>query len=467
VILGRAWEGRRTFWAIAWSFAFAGIVIGSLRPVNTWDLPTYLAIGALAVGYAILHYGPRHQEEDGREGRPWLLAIGGVALLALLSVLSFQPYADWYRQGYTSVQLWTGSRTPSSAYLAHWGIFLFFIVTWMAWETRQWLAATPLSSLRKLQPYTVWIAFGALSAISIILGMQIAGIYVVWLALPLMLWAGLLLLRPGQKEAKRLVLFLVGTGLFLSLMVEIIVLRGDISRMNTVFKFYMQIWVLFGVSAALALAWILSELRGWLLGWRGAWQLGAVALLACGALFLFLGGSAKMRDRFAPEAPHTLDGLSYMDHAIYYDKDTPLVLAQDRAAIRWLQENVEGSPTIVEAHTGEYKWGSRISINTGLPAVIGWNWHQRQQREFVPGNDVWGRVREVEQFYVTEDTAWVEEFLNRYQVRYIVVGQLERAYFPGAGLDKFEGQDGLLWTEVFRLGDTVIYEVNAAVLAAQ
>jgi uncharacterized membrane protein len=76
-------------------------------------------------------------------------------------------------------------------------------------------------------------------------------------------------------------------------------------------------------------------------------------------------------------------------------------------------------------------------------------------------------VREVEQFYVTEDTAWVEEFLNRYQVRYIVVGQLERAYFPGAGLDKFEGQDGLLWTEVFRLGDTVIYEVNAAVLAAQ
>jgi uncharacterized membrane protein len=114
---------------------------------------------------------------------------------------------------------------------------------------------------------------------------------------------------------------------------------------------------------------------------------------------------------------------------------------------------------IVEAHTGEYKWGSRFSINTGLPAVIGWNWHQRQQREFVTGNDIWARVGEVEAFYTTNDLAIVNDFVANYNVKYIIVGQLERAYYPGEGLDKFEQQDGNLWQEVFRIGDTVIYQV--------
>ncbi|MEX1071742.1 MAG: DUF2298 domain-containing protein [Anaerolineales bacterium] len=471
-ILSRAWQaavrwGRVPIQIIA-SFLLAAIAIGSLRPINTWDLPTYLVIAILAAVYAIVRYGPRRKGADGKPRSAWELALGAAAALGALSILAFQPFAHWYRQGYASVELWKGTHTPVDAYLIHWMIFLFFVIAWLIWETRQWMANTPLSSVRKLQPYSVYIYFGLFVLLLAIVLLSAIDVYVAWLVVPLIAWVGLLFLRPRQDEAKRLVLFLAGTALFLTLFVEIIVLKGDISRMNTVFKFYMQAWVLLAIAAAFALGWTLDALRAWLPSWRGVWQFAGAIMLACAGLFLLLGVTAKMRDRMAAEAPHTLDGLAYVQHSVYYDKDQELQLWQDYEAIRWLQENVHGSPVIVEANTPEYRWGSRMTIYTGLPGVVGWNFHQRQQREFVPGNDVWARITgeySVEAFYNSVDLNFVQTFLQRYNAEYIVVGQLERAYYPGPGLDKFEAQDGILWNEVFRVGDTVIYQVVDTVLA--
>ena len=62
-------------------------------------------------------------------------------------------------------------------------------------------------------------------------------------------------------------------------------------------------------------------------------------------------------------------------------------------------------------------------------------------------------------FYLTDDLAYVRDFLAEYDVQYIVVGQLEQIFFPGPGLAKFEQYDGQLWVEVFRTGETVIYQV--------
>ena len=182
---------------------------------------------------------------------------------------------------------------------------------------------------------------------------------------------------------------------------------------------------------------------------------------------MLFGVTSKMRDRMLEDAPWSLDGMEYMKTAVTYDQEQIIELRYDYDAIRWMQENIQGSPVIAEAQIPEYRWGSRITIYTGLPTVLGWNWHQRQQREFVPGNDIWGREGEVRAFYTGEDLELARAFLQKYDVRYIVVGQLEQAYFFGPGLDKFEAQDGILWHEVYRNDGTVIYEVANSVLAAQ
>jgi uncharacterized membrane protein len=193
-------------------------------------------------------------------------------------------------------------------------------------------------------------------------------------------------------------------------------------------------------------------------------------LVTGAALFLLVGGVDKIRDRFWPSAPHTLDSMAYMNYATYADFGVDMDLSKDYRAIRWMQENIQGSPVIVEANCPEYHWCSRFTIYTGLPGVVGWNWHQRQQRALA-NDQVWNRVNEIGSFYGTTDLEAAKAFLQKYNVRYIVVGQLERAeYVPGApngpvlagapdGLLKFELYNGVFWKEVYRDGQTVIYEV--------
>jgi YYY domain-containing protein len=502
VVLGQA-RWRNAAGALSW-LGLAALSIGVLRPTNTWDFPTYLALGITAILYAFSRYYRPSQQAMVRLpflaqiSTPvlrWLAALGSAALLVLLCFLFFEPYARWYVLGYTHIDLWLGTHTPLKSYLVHWGLFLLLILSWMGWETRDWLAKTPVSALRRLAPHALTIQVLLALLLLVIVGLTLFGplvggerlreiaysrglssldplaflydpaakslvVHIAWFVVPLAAWAGLLLLRRDQPDAKRIVLFLVGSGLVLTLMVEVIVLRGDIGRMNTVFKFYLQVWTLFAISAAAALGWVIPALPDWHPLARRAWQISLAILVMGAAMYTLMATTAKVQDRMAEQAPHTLDGLAYMRYATYVDEWGQMDLGQDERAIRWLQENAAGSPVIVEANLRAlYRWGSRFSINTGLPGVVGWEWHQQQQRAAMPGSWVSERIAEVDNFYTTVDLQQVVAFLRKYNVRYIIVGQQERGKYPGPGLEKFEAADGALWREVYREGDTVIYEV--------
>ncbi len=462
VVLARIhWNG----WASGVTgFLLGGLSIGALRPTNTWDFYPYLAIGCLALGYGI--WRNRRFEADRSIGDPgqrfiWrsIAALTGIGVLVILSHLLYQPYANWYGQGYNTIEFWRGTHTPVSSFLVHWGVFLFAIVTWMIWEMRNWLAETPLSALRKLEPFRPLVQAAIVLLLVFVVGFAWQGVHIGWIVLPVAALAASLILRPGQPDAKRTVLFLAGTGLVLTLMVELIVLRGDIGRMNTVFKFYLQVWTLFAISAAAALGWLLSDLPRWNFTWRRVWVLGITGLIAAAALYPLVASLAKIKDRMTEPAPITLDGMAFMATATYNDQGRVLTLSEDFQAIQWLQENIEGSPVIVEANTPEYRWGTRFTIYTGLPGVVGWNWHQRQQRALVPAEWVTDRVEEVNNFYQTTDVDETKTFLDKYGVDLIVVGRLEQAYYPGPGLEKFSALEGVLWDEVYRRGETIIYEV--------
>ncbi|HEX9117650.1 MAG TPA: DUF2298 domain-containing protein, partial [Anaerolineae bacterium] len=247
---------------------------------------------------------------------------------------------------------------------------------------------------------------------------------------------------------RRLALLLLALGLAITMGVEVVRLQDDIGRMNTVFKFYLQAWILFGTGTAFGAASWWQRRETWTAGWRRLATTVAVVLFACVMLYPPLAARAKVADRFAADdQPHTLDGVAYMDRAHFFDGNPDLIpnkqlpdmnIAADRAAIGWMQKYVVGSPVILEGNTPNYRWGGRFSIYTGLPSVMGWDWHEKQQRSIVPGAVIDRRINQVRELYTSPDLARTRYLLDEYQVSLIVVGALERAYYGAVAQSKFD-----------------------------
>ncbi|MGH2370910.1 MAG: DUF2298 domain-containing protein, partial [Chloroflexota bacterium] len=351
-----------------------------------------------------------------------------------------------------------------------------------------------------------------------------------------------------DSPAILLACLLAATGLALGIFVEFFALQGDIGRMNTVFKFYLQVWVMWGLVSAVALAWTLdrmfaprlagmsSEFRvpsfelgnaapsavsagsavaaqsllyespaatgtgdgdtiGWAeaprpgegygkargdgvenseLGtrnsdlplWAWAWLAGAGALILAVLAYPLGGTPARLADRFHP-LPPTLDGMAYMQYAAIPDGSSEVTAAHpggvtlragaDYRAIQWLLANVQGSPVILEASVPEYRWGTRVAKYTGLPAVLGWRWHQVQQRGAY-ASMVDQRLRDVQTMFNDPSRSQVLPLLEKYQVRYVYVGDLERAYYAAGGLAKFDQMTDV-FQPVYQQDGVTIYEV--------
>ena len=167
-----------------------------------------------------------------------------------------------------------------------------------------------------------------------------------------------------------------------------------------------------------------------------------------------------MNDRYVEHLPPGLNGMEYMRGATYHENHQELVLRWDYDAIQWMRANIKGSPVIMEANTGLYRWGNRYSIYTGLPTVIGWDWHTKQQYSLLPGGLVDYRIALVREFYNTPDQARAMEIARRYEVSYVIIGGLERAVYDVNGLNKFAAmaQRGTL-LKVYDANNVQIYQV--------
>ncbi len=423
--MGLDWIRKEPF-----GFVGAALVLGAIGFINSWDFPIYLAVplGAMLLGAA-------------RSGRIGWTVLGTMAALGVASILLYFPFYVGPKPSVQGPGLVGAAGTSPVHFFIVWGTFMFALGSFLAprmpaagreaW-TRPRLAF--LSLTVAMAPVVLW-ALGQ-AAVQRVFGLPgVSGATALGKELsvaPLVLTVAFVLflllsprLRGGLEES--FVLMLALAGFALTLGTELFFLRDAFgNRMNSMFKFYYQAWVLFAIASAYGIYWVTVRLRASVRMARlGPLWVAGMAVLLISALAYPVAASYNRMDMFKKEP--SLDGLAFLkrlDPAEYQ-------------AINWINNNIEASPVIVEAPGNSYTDYGRISSSTGLPAVVEWPGHQIQWRGSI--KELGEREQDVNLIYSSADMPLVQSLIGKYGIRYVYVGRLERSKYGDAVSNRFSG----------------------------
>jgi YYY domain-containing protein len=449
-------------------FAFLGLLLGGLAFLNTWDI---LIAAALIVGAYVLS---RVLETGWGWDRGEDVLVLGIPL-GVVSVLLYLPF-------YTGFSSQLGGILPNLVYPtrgAHLWVMLAPLLlplfAYLIYEQRvekpdgKWPLAIVISVGLVLFLWCIsWLIGLAVRLAAPEVGaffLQMQGVTDVstlfaqatqkrlsyigsLLTLLCVLVPALALILPMDRKpvaeevesANRppptvFVLLLIALGGLLLIGPEFLYLRDQFgTRINTIFKFYYQAWIVMSLAASYGIAVLAQNLRR---GWNIAFSVGFVLLLLVSLTYPVLSildrtGNFRLDRaltlletlRTSEDETETLvarqelDSLWTLDYFDLFERQNP----DEAAAIRWLQSAPDG--IVAEAVGGSYSAYARVSALTGLPTVLGWPGHESQWRG---GYEEQGsRQGDIETLYATGDWQTAREIIARYNIRYVFVGSLER-----------------------------------------
>jgi len=411
--------------------------LGFLFPSNSWDFPVYFGLTILVI-FAFYYGNYIHN-------RNLFSAIAKFSSSTVfISVFCFLPYLPFYLDfnpqaagGFDFVL--PELRTDVDKFLILFGLFLFPVFSFLL---------TRLDPRKEIGLFVLMVAASVLFS-------KLLDIPILTILLPLLILSLYLFLKDlPERSPAGFVYLLIATAAFITLLCEVIFLddpiSGEFARMNTVFKFYMHIWIFLSIAASYSYCELSFHYFGRSKNQtvlkkvvKKTWTAIFLLLVVSCAFFPVVSTYTRIEDMNSIPA---LDGMEYMKEL---DRG-------DYNAIVWIQENIEGSPVILEAAEDDSSYGytSRVSANTGLPTVIGWARHER----------FWGRdhaeirkrIEDVHLIYSTSSEKKAIELMNKYNVSYVYIGRLERQMYR-VNLDKFENET--YFNPVYQ-GSVTIYKLN-------
>ncbi len=233
-------------------------------------------------------------------------------------------------------------------------------------------------------------------------------------------------------------LLLLTLGTILILAPEFVYLRDQFGyRINTVFKFYYQAWILLSLVASFGIAVLFQNLNKFA---NITFRIIISLVIFCGLLYPTFGLITKTNN-FQPPFGFSLNDFER------FARENP----EDAAAVEFLLKAPKG--IIAEAVGDGYSAYGRISMLTGLQTVLGWPGHEAQWRgSYDPQGS---RRDDIQRLYTTSSWDEAQLIIKQYNIRYIYIGLLERVTYP-INEEKFY----LHLSPVFQQGNTVIFETS-------
>ncbi|MBX2999728.1 MAG: hypothetical protein KF893_14510 [Caldilineaceae bacterium] len=420
------------------------VATGALAPINTWDFPPYWALLSLVALFVVT----REKE-----------IVSGMASAALLSVILLAGMLIVYFPYFLTAQSQAGGVLPNyfnptrlPQFLLMFGHFVLGAgaLIGLAWREQPVGGRELIPSLLLVLGLPLLFTFGTMIvAVNSETGLAALGRMALppgvdsytgailgrWSERPFtflltgtlsalviaLLWRRWRSPTFGADPRATFALLLAGIGLLLIFAPEFVYLRDNFgTRMNTVFKFYYQGWLLLGISSSYAIVAAFSRSRLPetrpipAVARRLQQSVGSVALLLilAGLIYPVAGAYAKLRG-FGTSTP-TLNGLAY-------------VSADERAAIEWIRRNTAPTDVVLQGKGRSY-WATdnRVNAATGRPTLLGWDGHQAQWRGPAYGEMAAGRPEIVEAIYRSGSPAIVADLLRQADISYVYVGPVER-----------------------------------------
>lgn len=259
-----------------------------------------------------------------------------------------------------------------------------------------------------------------------------------------------LLKKVEAKRSDHFVLFLIFFSSLLILIPEFIYAKDIYPahyRANTMFKLVFQAFMMLGISSAYIFIRMFSYFKDHFYDYSALKKFG----------LLLYGGFTTLLIILVMIYPYMSLSSYYGDLKNYVGLDGEKYLQKlfpsDYALVQWMNTNIQDQPIILEAQGDSYTDYARISTNTGLPTVLGWTVHEWLWRGSydIPSP----RITDVQTMYETESEQIAKELFDKYDVEYVVVGDLERQKYTKLSEEKFKK----LGKIVFQNSNTRLYQV--------
>ena len=180
-----------------------------------------------------------------------------------------------------------------------------------------------------------------------------------------------------------------------------------IDRMNTIFKVYNGVWVLLAFALAVALMRTRGRRARVLVAAWVPLQLVAIVNLPLGI------AQGWIVPRITSPRP-TLDGQAFL---ATQDPQTWFL-------VRGLQGAARPGVTVAEAAGHYYSDFTRITMHTGQPTVVGWDWHLKQRGQSAA--EIAARADDLDLLYSAGNREKRRAVLDRYRVGWAVAARIER-----------------------------------------